>query len=153
MNPVDKQTYGQFYGGDCYLVLYTYLNNGIQQRIIYYWQGRLATKDEIAASAFQAVILDDKYGSEPVQVRVVMGKEPKHFLSLFKGKFIIYEGGTSRAGGDSAPASVRLFQARGSNEYNTKAIEVKAAASSLNSNDVLLLKTPNNLWMWSGKGS
>jgi len=153
MNPVERTTYGQFYGGDCYLVLYTYLNNGRQQRIIYYWQGQHATKDEIAASAFQAVILDDKYNGEPVQVRVVMGKEPKHFLSLFKGKFIIYEGGTSRAGGDSAPAAVRLFQARGTNEYNTKAVEVKATASSLNSNDVFLLKTPQSLWMWSGKGS
>ena len=54
-------------------------------------QGQHATQDEIAASAFHAVALDDKYNGAPVQVRVVMGKEPKHFMSIFKGNLIIYE--------------------------------------------------------------
>lgn len=35
--------------------------------------------------------MDDKYGGAPVQVRVVMGKEPKHFMAMFKGKLIVYE--------------------------------------------------------------
>lgn len=54
-------------------------------------QGRHATSDEIAASAFQAVNIDNKYNGAPVQVRVVMGKEPRHFLAIFKGKLIIFE--------------------------------------------------------------
>lgn len=54
-------------------------------------QGRHATSDEIAASAFQAVSIDQKYNGAPVQVRVVMGKEPRHFLAIFKGKLIIFE--------------------------------------------------------------
>lgn len=45
----------------------------------------------MAASAFQAVDLDQKYGGEPVQVRVTMGKEPRHFMSMFKGKMVIFE--------------------------------------------------------------
>lgn len=56
-------------------------------------QGRHASADEIAASAYQAVALDDKYDGAPVQVRVVMGKEPKHFMSMFKGKLLIFEVG------------------------------------------------------------
>ena len=28
--------------------------------------------------------MDDKYGGAPVQVRIVQGKEPSHFLSLFR---------------------------------------------------------------------
>ncbi|MBN3284289.1 ADSV protein, partial [Polyodon spathula] len=32
-NPVDPSTYGQFYGGDCYIILYTYTNG----QIIYTW--------------------------------------------------------------------------------------------------------------------
>ena len=35
---VNKKTYGQFYGGDCYIVLYTYENAGRKQYIIYFWQ-------------------------------------------------------------------------------------------------------------------
>lgn len=54
-------------------------------------QGRHATQDEVAASAFQAVDLDQKYGGEPVQVRITMGKEPRHFLAMFKGKMVIFE--------------------------------------------------------------
>ncbi len=54
-------------------------------------QGRHATQDELAASAFQAVDLDQKYGGEPVQVRIRMGKEPRHFIAVFKGKMVIFE--------------------------------------------------------------
>lgn len=35
--------------------------------------------------------LDQRYGGEPVQVRVTMGKEPRHFMAMFKGKMVIYE--------------------------------------------------------------
>lgn len=45
----------------------------------------------ITACAYQAVNIDNKYNGAPVQVRVVMGKEPRHFLAIFKGKLIIFE--------------------------------------------------------------
>lgn len=35
---VNPSNYGQFYGGDCYLVLYTYQRSGLQQYILYMWQ-------------------------------------------------------------------------------------------------------------------
>lgn len=54
-------------------------------------KGRHASQDELAASAFQAVSLDQKYNDEPVQVRVTMGKEPRHFMAIFKGKMVIFE--------------------------------------------------------------
>lgn len=38
MQPVNPKTYGQFYGGDCYLVLYTYLRSGRPHYILYMWQ-------------------------------------------------------------------------------------------------------------------
>jgi hypothetical protein len=69
-------------------------------------------QDEKAASALLAAELDRKLGGSPVQVRVVQNKgecvlistfsslilaplraEPNHFLSLFKGKMIVHEGG------------------------------------------------------------
>uniref|UniRef100_A0AAX7VK62 HP domain-containing protein n=1 Tax=Astatotilapia calliptera TaxID=8154 RepID=A0AAX7VK62_ASTCA len=149
---IDPKTYGQFYGGDCYLVLYSYKRAGQQQYILYMWQGRHATSDEIAASAFQAVNIDNKYNGAPVQVRVVMGKEPRHFLAIFKGKLIIFEGGTGRPGVVNPAKDARLFQVRGTNELNTKATEVVARAASLSSNDVFLLKTDNISYLWYGKG-
>uniref|UniRef100_A0A8C4HEX7 Villin-like n=1 Tax=Dicentrarchus labrax TaxID=13489 RepID=A0A8C4HEX7_DICLA len=149
---VNPSTYGQFYGGDCYLVLYTYQRSGQQQYILYMWQGRHATKDEITACAYQAVNIDNKYNGAPVQVRVVMGKEPRHFLAIFKGKLIIFEGGTGRPGVVNPDGGARLFQVRGTNELNTKATELQARASSLNTNDVFLLKTDQICYLWYGKG-
>ncbi|XP_044205209.1 advillin [Thunnus albacares] len=151
--PVDPQWYGYFYGGDCYLILYTYLVNNRKSYLLYMWQGRHATQDELAASAFQAVHLDQKYGDEPVQVRITMGKEPRHLMAIFKGKMVIFEGGTSRKGPSDPEPPIRLFQVHGSDSSNTKAIEVPALATSLNSNDVFLLKSQSGLYLWCGKGS
>ncbi|KAM4740369.1 advillin [Anableps anableps] len=151
--PVDPKGYGYFYGGDCYLILYTYLVNNKKCYLLYIWQGRHATQDELAASAFQAVNLDQKYNDEPVQVRVTMGKEPRHFMAMFKGKMVIFDGGTSRSGSSDPEPPVRLFQVRGSDQSNTKTIEVPALATSLNSNDVFLLKSQTGIYLWCGKGS
>lgn len=150
--PVEKQWLGHFYGGDCYLILYKYLVNNKYHYIIYIWQGRHASQDEIAASAYQAVILDQQYEGQPVQVRVMMGKEPSHLMAIFKGKMVVYEGGTSRAESDYTPPEDRLFHVHGTNEYNTKAFEVPVRTSSLNSNDVFVLKTKGVCYLWCGKG-
>ncbi|XP_061661016.1 villin-1 [Syngnathoides biaculeatus] len=149
---VNPRTYGQFYGGDCYLVLYTYRVSNREQHILYMWQGRRATSDEVTACAYQAVRVDAEYGGAPVQVRVLMGKEPRHFLAIFKGKLIIFEGGTGRPDVVNPVGGARLFQVRGTNELNTKATEVQARASSLNSNDVFLLRTDHSCYLWYGKG-
>lgn len=36
--PVDPEGYGYFYGGDCYLILYTYLLNNKKCYLLYIWQ-------------------------------------------------------------------------------------------------------------------
>lgn len=54
-------------------------------------QGRHASQDEITACAFQAVTVDQQYGNQPVQVRVTMGKEPRHFMAMFKGRMVVFE--------------------------------------------------------------
>ena len=61
------------------------------------------------------------------------------------------QGGTGRPGVENPESSSRLFQVRGTSELNTKATEVPARASSLNSNDVFLLKTNRVCYIWYGK--
>ncbi|XP_042328327.1 villin-1 isoform X2 [Sceloporus undulatus] len=150
--PVESRYLGHFYSGDCYLILYKYQVYNKMHYILYIWQGRHASKDEITASAYQAVILDQQYNDEPVQVRVTMGKEPAHLMAIFKGRMVVYTDGTSRAGNTVPAPSTRLFHVHGTNEYNTKAFEVPPQASSLNSNDVFILKTPSCCYLWYGKG-
>ena len=47
--PVDEGTVGQFFGGDSYVILYTYEKAGTKEYIIYFWQGRDSTQDEKGA--------------------------------------------------------------------------------------------------------
>ncbi|XP_032387216.1 scinderin like b isoform X2 [Etheostoma spectabile] len=152
--PVDPSSYGHFYGGDCYLILYSYRQGAREQHIIYTWQGLKCTQDELAASAFLTVQLDDSMGGSPVQVRVTQGQEPSHLMSLFQGKpMIIHMGGTSRKGGQSQAASNRLFHIRQSSVRATRAVEVEVSATKLNTNDVFVLKTPKTLFVWRGVGA
>ncbi|XP_067287931.1 advillin [Pseudorasbora parva] len=153
MVEVSPEMHGYFYGGDCYLILYTYDVNGRKSHILYMWKGRHASQDEVTACAYQAVTLDQSFGGGPVQVRVSMGKEPRHFMAIFKGKMVIFEGGTSRKSAQEPEPPVRLFQICGSQPSNSKAIEVPALAASLNSNDVFLLKSQSGVFLWYGKGS
>ncbi|KAJ8346782.1 hypothetical protein SKAU_G00281830 [Synaphobranchus kaupii] len=152
--PVDPSTYGQFYGGDSYIILYNYHHGGRQGHIIYMWQGMDSSQDEIGACAILAAQLDEELGGGPVQVRVVQGKEPAHLISLFGGKpMVVYKGGTSREGGQTAPAETRLFQVRSNSAGCTRAVEVDAAASNLNSNDAFILVTPEGCFLWVGQGA
>lgn len=61
------------------------------------------------------------------------------------------QGGTSRKERNELEPPVRLFQIRGIEIFNRKAVEVPASAASLNSNDVFLLKTQGDHYLWYGK--
>ena len=107
----------------------------------------------------KAIELDDKLGGFPVQVRVVQNKEPDHFLLVFKGKMVVHSGGRAssfknRFESDSYDVDgTRLFHVRGTNEFDTRAVQVEEKASSLNSNDCFVLDTPGETYIWYGKVS
>jgi len=61
--------YGQFHGGDSYIVLYTYTVARVEHQIIYFWLGRSSSADEKGAAALLAKELDDSLGGRPTQVR------------------------------------------------------------------------------------
>ncbi|XP_057368031.1 advillin-like [Daphnia carinata] len=158
LSPVPHAEHGKFYAGDCYVINYAYTVGGTEKNIIYYWLGSTAGQDEKGIAAVMAVDLDNKLGGRAVQVRVIQGKEPEHFLSMFGGKMVIYSGG--RASGfesqqgekDDVLGNTYMLQVRGNAAHNTKAIQVPLKASSLNSNDVFILMSPNVVYIWCGKG-
>lgn len=160
MEPVPKAQYGHFFGGDSYVMLYTYLKNDKKNYIIYFWQGLKSSQDERGASAIHAVKLDEQYGGDPVQVRVVQNKEPPHFYLVMQqfGGMVVHAGGhasgfKNRDDKDSYDTDgTRLFQVRGTNDWNTRAIQVEEEPASLNSGDVFLLESPHGNFIWFGKG-
>jgi len=78
---------------------------------------------------------------------------------LFKGKMVVHVGGKAsgfKNAGDTDSYDtdgVSLYHVKGTNQLNTRAVQVPEKASSLNSGDVFVLETPKVQYLWFGKGS
>ena len=44
LEELPEKSHGVFYSGDCYVILYTYLKNGRERHIIYFWLVRTLFK-------------------------------------------------------------------------------------------------------------
>lgn len=157
---VPKDLYGQFYGGDSYIIQYSYKQNGKDAYMVYFWLGRESSKDEVGAAAILATkVRDSLPGANAPICRVTQGKEPQHFCILFKGGLVIHAGGRAsgfknRADADSYDTDgVSLFHVKGTNANNTKAVQVEEKAAALNSGDCFVLQTPGVMFLWEGKKS
>lgn len=156
--PVPEEQYGEFFMGDCYIVLYAYLHGSSEHYILYYWIGNDASQDEAGTAALKAVELDDRLQGRAVQVRVVQEKEPPHFMAIFGGKMVVFKGGYASAfdgtgARDEGRKSSYMLQVRGISNLCTKAVEVDMRAGCLNSNDCFIVATPQLTYIWCGKGS
>nr|XP_013011895.1 villin-like protein isoform X2 [Cavia porcellus] len=151
--PVDPKHHGQLSSGSCYLVLYTYQKLGRVQYILYLWQGHQAMADESKALICNAEELDLMYQGALVQVHVTMGSEPPHFLAIFQGQLVVFQEITGDNGRGQSACTTRLFHVQGTENRNTKTLEVPARASSLSSSDIFLLVTADACYLWFGKGS
>ena len=155
---IPEEEHGIFFAGDCYVILYAYNDGKKDHYIIYYWIGAKSGQDEQGAAALRTVELDDRLGGQPVQVRVVQGKEPQHFLAMFGGKMTIFQGGVSSAfdgenGVNQGVPTKYLLQVKGTNRFSTKAVEEDLRAASLNTNDCFVLVNHREATVWFGKGS
>lgn len=149
---------GQFYGGDSYVVRYDYANkrggNGV---VIYCWQGQQSTADERATAALLALEMGGPLNA--MQVRVVQGHEPRHFLKIFHGTLVLLSGGHA-TGFRRGPATtetptndVRLFRVRGTTAHDVRAEQLEARCSELSSDDSYVLETPLAMYVWHGRGA
>nr|XP_023410602.1 villin-like protein [Loxodonta africana] len=149
---VDPKHHGHLYSGNCYLVLYTYQKLGRVQYILYLWQGHQATPDKITALSYNAEELDLMYHGALVQAHVSMGSEPPHFLAIFQGQLVVFQGVPGCNGKGQPVSPTRLFHVRGTDNHNAKTMEVPARASSLNSSDVFLLVTADLIELFACQG-
>ena len=112
---------------------------GKEHYIIYFWLGQASSQDEREAAALHAIALDDQYSGAPVQVRVVQGKEPAHFLKIFEGRMIVHAGGKASGFKNQNEKDfydtdgIRLYHLKGTTPLNTRAVQVAESATSLNS--------------------
>ena len=162
--PVAEAEYGQFHAGDSYVLRHTY--DGGKRRVIYFWQGRDSTADEKGASALLAKEMDEALGGDATQVRVAQGKEPDHFLRLFRGRMIVRTGGVASGfknanDGDTRDVDgVSLYHVRGTSDLDTRAVQVADDSACLNSGDCFILTldatatgADPRVFVWEGSGS
>lgn len=159
--PFDEDLYGQFWGGDSYVVLYSYMNGDQEEHAIYFWLGDTSSQDERGAAAIKAQELDDSMGGSPVQIRVTQGKEPAFFRELFNGRMIVHSGGVASGWKNKCDTNsfdddgVGLYRIRGNQPNNVVCTQVPETASQLNSCDCFVLTDYNNrkVYIWRGGAS
>lgn len=156
--PVEK--HGEFFGGDSYVICYTYLLNGREQAMIYFWLGQDSTADERGTAALLTKEMDDnKFRGAATQVRVTQGKAPAHFRAIFKGTMIVHSGGNASGFANRDDTSSKdedgtaLFHVKSTAASNACGMQVAETASSLNGEDCFVLVTPANTYVWSGNAS
>lgn len=153
---VPVEMHGEFFAGDCYIVMFTYKDDYNKTAItIYFWLGRLCSSDEKGSAALLTRELDEQMQAEmrtdPVQVRVVQNNEPDDFLALFGGKLVVRDGGLSKNGEDTRDHDgIGLFQVKAFDEDTVRTVQVVESATSLNSADCFVLQTPGLLHVWLG---
>ena len=77
--PVDRSAYGMFFGGDSYVIKYTYNKNGREQNIIYFWQ----VSQHEHARLFQCQQLTAKIWGKKRSCREMTAARTKRHLRLF----------------------------------------------------------------------
>uniref|UniRef100_A0A2N9IA96 Gelsolin-like domain-containing protein n=1 Tax=Fagus sylvatica TaxID=28930 RepID=A0A2N9IA96_FAGSY len=136
-----KEDFGKSYSGDCYIVRYTYPAGDREK------------------GYFECCW----FGKDSIEGRIFQGEEPPQFVKLFqpmvvlKGglssgykKFITDKGLTDETYKLQAD-SVALIQISGTSIHNNKAVQVDAAARSLNSMDCFFLQSGSSIFTWHGK--
>ncbi|GAA0156528.1 non-motor actin binding protein [Lithospermum erythrorhizon] len=159
--PVPKEDIGKFYGGDCYIVLYTYHSHDKKEDYyLCYWIGKDSVEEDQTTAAQLANTTCNSLKNRPVLGRIFQGKEPPQFVAIFE-PMILLKGGMS-SGYKSYIAdkglndetytsdSIALIQISGTSVHKSKAIQVDAVASSLNSYDCFLLQSGSSMFSWHG---
>jgi len=149
-----KDKYGEFYGGDSYIILNTMENDeGKKSYDVFFWLGGETSQDEAGTAAYKTVELDDYLGDLPVQYREVQGNESKKFLNMFP-KVTILEGGVESGFRNVKPKDYkpRLLHVCGYKKH-VQVYQVKLDTANLNNSDAFVLDCGLTLYQFNGGAS
>ena len=114
--------------------------NRLKLELNFFLQGATSGQDEKGVASLKTVELDNKMNGRAVQIRVIQGKEPRHFMTMFNGRMIIYSGGHASAFEikqgeiDETLANSYMLEVRGNEAHNTRAIQVLMNSVTKNMN-------------------
>lgn len=159
-----EESWGQFHGGDTYVVRWQYMISNIGRTLkggasrhsfvgrkrwaYFFWQGEHSTITEKGASALMTIELDQEKGPH---VRVTNEKEPPCFLNLFRGQMVIYNGRRDDSSNNNTD-TWKLFILRGDTKTEAVLQEVTLSKSSLRSRTSFALVNcqTGKIFVWHG---
>ncbi|KAM3691188.1 hypothetical protein ACJW31_09G176200 [Castanea mollissima] len=162
--PLPKEDVGKFYSGDCYIVLYTYHSGDRKEDyLLCCWFGKDSIEEDQKMATRLANTMFNSLKGRPVQGRIFQGKEPPQFVALFQ-PMVVLKGGLSSGykkfiadkglmDETYSADSVALIQISGTSTHNNKAVQVDAAATSLNSMECFVLQSGSSIFTWHGNQS
>ncbi|CAI7814362.1 unnamed protein product [Closterium sp. NIES-54] len=147
---VAAEEVGKFHAGESYLVQHTSIRDRKHEYLLFLWMGKdTSAADRTAATALAVRTMDGLRGNVTL-VRVVQGREPEQFLSLFKNHLLFLKGKAAEA---YDAAGIALFRVRARDNGLILAVQMDTVPRSLNSSECMLLQTPANPFLWVGKNS
>lgn len=147
-----KEQYGEFFSGDSYIILNTYIKPGEDdlEFDVHFWIGKYSTQDEYGTAAYKTVELDTLLNDKPIQHRQVQGHESDLFKSYFKVMEYL-EGGAETGFRQVKPQEYkpRLMHFHG-DRSRVQVKQVPLRRDSLNSGDVFILDLGLTAYQWTG---
>ncbi|CAM0957711.1 unnamed protein product [Alopecurus aequalis] len=150
----------QLYNGDCYIVQYSYVEDGTDYNLFFAWSGQNSVQEDRVAAVSLMSSMSDSVKGPAVVGQVSEAKEPELFFSVFKS-LIIFKGGRSVAYKNSVLPKIdrtecyqkdgaALFRVQGLRHDCARAVQVDLDASSLNSSHCYILQDGAAFFTWTG---
>jgi len=149
-----KESYGEFYDGDSYIILNTYKEKDSEGLLydLHFWIGKTSSQDEYGTAAYKTVELDTFLDDKPIQHREVMNHESAMFKSYFD-QIQLLKGGADSGFRRVVPDTpkVRLLHFKGTTLKNITIKEIPAKRGNLNSEDVFIIDNFFEIYQFNGK--
>lgn len=147
--------YGNFYIGDSYIILNTYIEEESDKLLydVHFWIGKESTQDEYGTAAYKTVELDTLLDDVPIQHREVQHHESPLFKSYFQN--IMYmKGGADTGFRHVKPEEYkpRLFRVT-SDIKPIQARQVKVNRAQITSDDVYILDDGSCFYQFNGRSA
>jgi hypothetical protein len=163
LKEVSKKFGIAFFTEDCYIVHYQTLfggdsnpfraGSGGNKHVVYLWVGRNCTNERRSTGEIFLSEMCDHLKNGVVELRVNEGLEPPHFLQLFKGKLIVFNGKSSGVDPIKKSPSHFMLKVVGNSTYSSKAIQVSSKTVYTPEDCYILKADEDDIWIWCGQSS